>query len=188
MAGFNEEKFRSDEADMRKELRKYNLHKDAKFMTAFDGYMDQLHNNGMWLNQGNKPNDQWSGDAANNLIAEFDRINALHVPASWWRENRKEKDFAKMRDAKAQETFSKKYLWSKTEPFYPAKQAAKAGGLILETSPPERSSTGRTAGSRTGRTLRYRPTFGSTCPATTSTARGDRSRRWCSKASWPTAC
>jgi hypothetical protein len=146
MAGFNEEKFRSDDADMRKELRKYNLHKDAKFMAAFDGYMDQLYNNGTWLNQGHKPNDQWSGDAANNLINEFDRINALHVPASWWRENRRKDNFATLRDAKAQETFSKKYLWSKTEPFYPAKQAAKAGGLILETSPPGRIFNGKNCG------------------------------------------
>ncbi|MFF3889333.1 hypothetical protein [Streptomyces sp. NPDC001914] len=80
--------------------------------------------------RGKHPNANWSGDAARNLIAEFDRIKTLHVPASWWRENRREKNFEKMRDAKAQETLSKKYLWSKTEPYYPARQAAKAAKRI----------------------------------------------------------
>ncbi|MEV6196156.1 hypothetical protein AB0M19_27595 [Streptomyces sp. NPDC051920] len=146
MALFDETKFRSDEAEMRKELKKYGLHHDKAFMGAFDGYINQLYQNGTWLNQGNTPNANWSGDAARNLIAEFDRIKALHVPASWWRENRREKNFEKMRDAKAQETLSKKYLWSKTEPYYPARQAAKAGGLILETSPPGKIFNGRNCG------------------------------------------
>ncbi|MET7981558.1 MULTISPECIES: hypothetical protein [unclassified Streptomyces] len=131
---------------MRSEVKKYGLHHDKQFMRAFDGYMDQLHRNGTWLNQGNKPDPSWSENAATNLIGEFDRINALHVPASWWRENKRDKNFAKMRDAKAQETLSKKYLWSKTEPYYPARQAAKAGGLILETSPPGKIFNGRNCG------------------------------------------
>ncbi|MEU0430599.1 hypothetical protein ABZ153_02885 [Streptomyces sp. NPDC006290] len=146
MARFNEEQFRSDEADMRAEVKKYGLHHDRAFMKAFDGYMDQLHANGTWLNQGHTPNEQWSGDAATNLIAQFDRINALHVPADWWRENKRDKEFAKKRDAKAKETLNKKYLWSKTEPYYPAKQAAAAGGLILETSPPGKIFNGKNCG------------------------------------------
>ncbi|MGW1070070.1 hypothetical protein ACWD4F_36895 [Streptomyces aureus] len=146
MALFDETKFRSDEAEMRAEVKKYGLHHDKAFMKAFDGYVDQLYLNGTWLNQGHTPNPGWSADAATNLISEFDRINALHVPASWWRANKREKNFAAMRDAKAQETLSKKYLWSKTEPYYPARQAAAAGGLILESSPPGRIFNGRNCG------------------------------------------
>ncbi|MFD5638952.1 hypothetical protein ACFWJM_33070 [Streptomyces sp. NPDC127077] len=146
MAPFDEVKFRSDEAGMRADLKKYNLHKDPAFMQAFDGYMDQLHLNGQWLNKGYQPDPSWSGDAANNLITQFDRLNALHVPADWWRANRKNENFDRMRDEKARETFDKKYLWSKTEPYYPARQAAKAGGLILETSPPGKIFNGRNCG------------------------------------------
>ncbi|MFF3889331.1 hypothetical protein [Streptomyces sp. NPDC001914] len=39
MALFDETKFRSDEAEMRKELKKYGLHHDRAFVGAFDGYL-----------------------------------------------------------------------------------------------------------------------------------------------------
>ncbi|WP_339130140.1 hypothetical protein WJM95_14565 [Streptomyces sp. f51] len=146
MARFDETKFRSDEADIRRDLKKYGLHKDKVFMQAFDGYMNQLHLNGLWLNENHTPAPSWSGDAATNLIAQFDRLNALHVPADWWRAHKRDKDFDRLRDAKAQETFSKKYLWSKTEPYYPAREAAKAGGMILEVSPPGELFNGRDCG------------------------------------------
>ncbi|WP_432032048.1 hypothetical protein [Streptomyces antibioticus] len=137
MAGFDPTQFESDRRSAEKEAKKYGLHHDKKFMKAFNGYMEQLRKNGEWVNAGHQPNPNWSGDAADKLMREFDRLNALHVPADWWRRHYKDSDFATQRDLKANETFkSNKYLWSKTEPYYPARQAAEAGGLILETSPP----------------------------------------------------
>ncbi|MFF0186921.1 hypothetical protein [Streptomyces sp. NPDC005244] len=146
MAGFNEQQFRAEEQEIRSDLKKYGLHHDKQFMKAFDGYMTQLHKNGLWVQAQHTPNPAWAADAATNLIAEFDRTNALHVPAKWWRDNKRNKNFAAERDAKAQDTFNKKYLWSKTEPYYPAKKAAEAGGLILETSFPGKIFNGKNFG------------------------------------------
>ncbi|MEU8789815.1 hypothetical protein [Streptomyces sp. NPDC048643] len=146
MAGFNAEQFKSDELAVREELKKYNLHKDPQFMKAFNGYMTQLGKNGQWIQQGATPNANWSGTAATDLIKEFDRLKAFHVPAGWWRANRRNKNFDQQREAKAEETYAKKYLWSKTEPFYPARKAAENGGLILETSPPGKMFNGKNFG------------------------------------------
>lgn len=146
MAGFNEQQFWDQQQEIREDLKKYGLHHDKQFMKAFDGYMAQLHLNGQWLDQNHTPNAAWADTAATNLIAEFDRTNALHVPAKWWRENKRNKNFVAERNAKAQDTLDKKYLWSKTEPYYPARKAAEAGGLILETSFPGKIFNGKNFG------------------------------------------
>ncbi|WP_158711594.1 hypothetical protein [Streptomyces xylophagus] len=154
MAGFNREEFDADEEATRLELSKYGLHKDRAFMAAFDGYMNRLADNGRWLNEGHAvDNDSWAGDAAEKLIAQFDRYESFHVPAKWWRDvyrkNKRDKNF----DLRATvvnkgrglegETRAGKYLWSKSEAYYPAKQAALAGDMILETSNPGRLFNGR---------------------------------------------
>lgn len=140
MAEFDRPAFERDEAAARKELKRYGLHKDAAFMSAFDGYMHQLSENGRWISEGHTPNERWAGDAADKLVAQFDRLQALHVPAKWWRDEYRDNGHNKLSTrelaAMATETKKHKYLWSKSEPYYPAKKAAEDGGLILETSPP----------------------------------------------------
>lgn len=151
---FDREKLDSEVESMRKEARKYGLDHDVRFMTAFNGYITQLYQNGEDLNRGMDPE---AGTAAEELITEFDRLNAFHVPAQWYRDTYKElykkhgrysesleNEFAEARAKKASETG--KYLWSKTEPYYPAREAAKAGDMILETSVPGKILNGKTGG------------------------------------------
>ncbi|AYC43137.1 hypothetical protein [Streptomyces griseorubiginosus] len=148
VATFDRAQFNADETAVRKRLEKYGLHKDPEFMTAFDGYMHQLSENGRWIEQGHTPNENWAGTAADDLMAQFDRLNALHVPAQKWRDAYKEHRTSISKAGRftgafttkltqiANEARRHKYLWSKTEPYYPAKKAAADGGMILETSPP----------------------------------------------------
>ncbi|MFD9326762.1 hypothetical protein [Streptomyces sp. NPDC060065] len=151
---FDREKLDSEHTSMLKEVRKYGLHHDKQFMDAFNGYVGQLYQNGEDLNQGKVPQ---AGGAAEKLIEEFDRLNAFHVPSQWYRDTYKkgkekwgrdgkslEKEFAKAREKKAAETG--KYLWSKTEPYHPARKAAEDGAMILETSLPGKIFNGRTGG------------------------------------------
>ncbi|MGW7384539.1 hypothetical protein [Streptomyces sp. NPDC054794] len=151
---FDQEKLDSEVESMRKEARKYGLHHDKPFMTAFNGYIEQLYQNGEDLNRGEVPQ---AGDAAEKLIEEFDRLNAFHVPARWYRDTYEElyskhgrdsesleNEFAEARAKKASETG--KYLWSKTEPYYPARKAAEAGDMILETGVPGKILNGKTGG------------------------------------------
>ncbi|MGW1505629.1 hypothetical protein ACWCQW_45430 [Streptomyces mirabilis] len=151
---FDRAKLESEVTSMWKEARKYGLHHDEQFKTAFEGYIDQLRQNGGDLNRGEAPQ---AGNAAEKLIEQFDRLNAFHVPAKWYRDTYKdlsgkhgryseslESEFAGARAKKASETG--KYLWSKTEPYYPAREAAKAGDMILETSVPGKILNGKTGG------------------------------------------
>lgn len=130
MAEFDRSAFDRDEAAARKELKRYGLHKDAAFMSAFDGYMRQLSDNGRWISEGYTPKEEWAGVAAENLVAQFDRLQALHVPAKWWRDEYRNNGHHRLSTqalaAVAKETKKRKYLWSKSEPYYPAKKAAEA--------------------------------------------------------------
>ncbi|MFD5406937.1 hypothetical protein [Streptomyces griseorubiginosus] len=158
VATFDRAQFNADQTAVRKRLEKYGLHKDPTFMRAFDGYMHQLSENGRWIEQRHTPNENWAGTAADDLIAQFDRLNALHVPARKWRDAYKDHKanitkagrftsaFTSKLTQIANEARRHKYLWSKTEPYYPAKKAAADGGMILESSPPGEIFNGKNFG------------------------------------------
>ncbi|MFJ9897549.1 hypothetical protein ACIQPR_29890 [Streptomyces sp. NPDC091280] len=149
-ATFDRNQFNADEASVRKRLKKFGLHKDAQFMVAFDGYMQQLSANGQWIEEGHTPNEAWAGTAADDLMAQFDRLNALHIPARKWQQayeaNGYTKAFTKRLAELAKEAKKHKYLWSKTEPYYPARKAAADGGMILESSWPGEALNGKNFG------------------------------------------
>ncbi|CCK25626.1 hypothetical protein BN159_1247 [Streptomyces davaonensis JCM 4913] len=147
MAGFNQQQFDRDRADLTSSLRRYNLHKDERFMRNLNAYLDQLQVEGSWIAAGHTPNANWVGQQqVNDLIGQFDRKHAFHVPADWWRQHRNDSGFRDARAAKAAEAAGHGYLWSKTEPGPAAKRAAAAKGLILETSVPGKLFDGKNFG------------------------------------------